>query len=213
MSSFAAAESLYRQALTTVSEPGDYFESDEYRNLISEAAVAYRHLEVHLEAFFDVLHGLSDAARLGHPSFGAGLSFPARFLHVQSSRDLPAPLQGTLDALIRQVFVLGLISHFSIHTFPSRSEALRVDVDHLLQEWLPFSLVSDRTMDDYCFAANNLPTRIFDWHFTVHAKPTLSKVFGLGFWRLAKTRSFLRNLYLAGARFGMHFDLATRPGT
>jgi hypothetical protein len=65
-------------------------------------------------------------------------------------------------------------------------------------------------MNEYSEAANNLPARIFDWYFDEHARSILRESFGLGFWRLGKARSFFKNLYFAGARLGMQFDLATR---
>jgi len=207
---FPQSESLYRDAVRAVSNPGDYFASPEYETLKRQAAEAFSKLEPGLQPFFDVIRGLGDGAPLGHPGIGAALSFPSRFLRTPSVATLPRPLGDLLDTIVKQAFFLGLATHFSLHTFLTRSAIDKVQVASLLKEWFPFSLMASELLSEYSKEANDLPRRIFEWYFDVHAKPALGGSFGLGFWRLGKARSFFRNLYFAGARLGIQFDLSTR---
>lgn len=203
-------ELLYREAIASVSNPGEYFASAEYENLRRQAAAAFARLEVPLEVFFDVIAGRADGSRLAHPGIGAGLSFPSRFLGGRSLKALPGPVQEALDNLIHQNFFLGLVSHFLLHTFPTRSEVERVDIASLLKEWFLSSLIANELMREYSKATNELPRRICEWYFERDVKPVLRGPLRFGFWRVAKARSFFRNLYFAGARLGIQVDLATR---
>ncbi|QEX16146.1 hypothetical protein FRZ44_14380 [Hypericibacter terrae] len=208
--SYLQAETLFREAISALSSPGVYFSSDEYETLKRQAAEALTGLDTPLEGFFDIVTGSADGGRLGHPGLGAALSFPRRFLRASSLKMLPGATQTASNKLIRQHFYLGLISHFLLRTFPTRSETGRVDVAALLAEWFPSSLVANELMRQYSKDANDLPLRIFEWHFERDTKLVVRGVFGFGFWRTAKAKSFFRNMYFAGARLGMMFDLATR---
>jgi len=205
-SAFPKTEALYRDAVRAVSDPGDYFASDEHRELSREAAAAFSAFEPSLPAFFDVVRGLDDGRSLG---IGASMCFPSRFLEKPSTRDLPPSSAELLDDLIQQVFFLGLATHYLLHTFPTRSELPNVHVPSLLQEWARHSLMASTHLRHYSRDANDLPRRIYEWWFDAKAKTNLQRTFHFGFWRLAKTRSFLRNLYFAGASLGMHSDLMT----
>ena len=207
---FDDTELLLRRALDSVSEPGTYFSSDEYLALRSQAAQAFQRIGTSLELFFDVVRGLADGSCLGYPNIGGVLSFPRRHLHSRSIDDIPAASRRDLDASFKDTFYLGLLSHFVLRTFPTRGEMDRVQVDALLSKWFPSSLVADQMMKQYSIDINNLPERIYLWHFANYVQPTLRKHFGFGFWRLGKARSFFRNLYFGGARLGMEFDLMTR---
>ena len=203
------AELLYREAIASVSRPGEYFGSAEYQNLRYQAAAAFARLEVPLEVFFDVIAGRADGGRLAHPGIGAALSFPSRFLRTTSLKALPRQVQEAVENLVHQTFFFGLISHFLLRTFPTRSEVERVDIALLLKEWFPSSLIANELMREYSKAVNELPRRIFEWYFEREAEPVLRGLLRFGFWRVAKARSFLRNLYFAGVRLAMQFDTAT----
>ena len=181
------AELLYREAIVSVSSPGEYFGSAEYENLRRQAAAAFASLEVPLEVFFDVIAGRADGSRLAHPGIGAALSFPSRFLRETSLKALPRPVQEALDNLMHQNFFFGLVSHFLLNTFPTRSEVEKVDIASLLKEWFPSSLIANELMREYSKAANDLPLRIFEWYFERDAKPVLQGA--APFWVLASGES------------------------
>lgn len=210
MAIFEQVEVLHQEMLRSVTDVKDYFSSEEYHSLRRTAGFAFTRLVPQMEVFLDVVRGVRDGARIGHPGIERALCFPGRFLRSQSTANLPAALKITMDEIIDNVFFLGLLCHFSLHTFPTRGDVHRVALERLFEAWLPESLIADRTMKTYSTSANRLPDRLFESYFVKHIKPTLKTQFKLGFWSLSKSHSFFRNLFFAGARLGMHFDMMTR---
>jgi hypothetical protein len=204
---FDDIELLFRRAMEGVSQPENYFSSEDYVTLRIRTAEAFRQFVVPLEMFFDVVRGVDDGSQFGHSGGGRALSFPSRFLRVSSTKELPIPLPEKVDQLTRSVFFLGLLTHFFLTTFPTRQAIDRVQLDHLLREWFLSSLIADSNMKQYSKGLNDLPERLYKWYFVAYVEPALRTHFGFGFLKLGRARAFFRNLYFGGARLGMLSDL------
>lgn len=136
------------------------------------------------------------------------LSFPDLFMK-QELRKANFLLQ-ELRSLIDTSFDLGLLYHLFCNQFPTRSNLNRVDFNKLFAQWAPKSLVADVLSRDYDEGNKQFPSTIQRVFFEVRIEPFLKKQLKLGFWTRGKTRSWFRNVFFAGVRLGLLYDLQTK---
>ena len=207
---FSQIIELYESTVSSVTDPQDYFSSEEYHNAKRLAALVFNTVKSNCEVFIRIVEGLSEGSEVGHAGIERVLCFPKRFLKKPSVDALSDELRIMIDSIIRDTFLLGLMSHLFLFTFPTRGDAERVDIDGLFYQWLPEALIADRRMKEYNKEINRLPLRVFESYFSSSIDLVLKEKFRVGFWKRGQCHSFLKNLFFAGARLGMMFDLKTK---
>jgi len=206
---FESIDILYKDIIRTVTEPQNYFSSEEYHVLKQLAYMVFDKVKSKCDLFLGIVRGTNKGNEIGHPGIERAMCFPSRFLKKPSTIDLPDTLRMLIDDVIDSTFYLGLISHLYLHTFPTRSNVERIDIDNLIYKWGLQALIADRLMKTYSKKANDLPRRVFESYYYSKIEPILKKQLKVGFWIRGQCRSYLRNLFFSGARLGMLFDLMT----
>ncbi len=208
--SFEEFAELYKSTVSSVTDPQDYFSSDEYHELKRSAKLVFKKVKPKCDTFIGIVKGLKKGTEIGSPGIERALCFPKRFLNEPSTATLPHTLRETVNDIIEDTFFLGLMCHLFLNKFPTRDNVDRVDMQTLVNAWAPESLVADTMMKAYNKDLNMLPLRIFEFYHGTKIEPVLKKQLKMGFWSRAKCRSYFRNLLFSGARLGMLFDLATQ---
>jgi len=201
---------LYEGTIRSVTDPQEYFSSDEYHRLKQLVHIVFDKVKLKCEIFLGIVRGSNKGSEIGHPGIERALCFPSRFLKESSTATLPTALRVAIDDIIEDTFFLGLVCHLFLWKFPTRGNVERVNMDTLVHTWGLNALVADNMMKTYSKDLNELPRRVFESYFSSKIEPTLKKQFKLGFWNLGKCHSYFRNLFFSGALLGMQFDLTTR---
>jgi hypothetical protein len=207
---FERFRALYEDTTKIVSDPQDYFSSEEHHKLSHLAEVVFNKVKPKCEIFIGITEGLGEGSELGRPGIERALCFPKRFLNEPSTDALSNELRVMIDGIIRGTFFLGLMCHLFLWVFPTRDDVKRVNMDDLVYNWALEALIADVKMKEYSKDLNELPLRLFESYFNSTIKPALKKQLRLGFWTLGKCHSYFRNLFFSGARLGMQFDLMTK---
>ncbi len=187
-----------------------YLSSAEYQDTISLAKSIYKRVEPLCETFLNVVKGLDDGSTLGIADYDKAMNFPRRFLKLPSITSLPQSQRVMLEATLEEAFLLGLLFHLISWTFPTRKQLDRVNTDTLLQLWALEALVADTKMKQYNKELSKIPELCFESFYETQIQPKLREMLKMGFWTRSKCRSFFNNLFFAGARLGMHWDLCTK---
>ena len=203
---FGLLESLYRGSICSVTDPGDYFKSQEYRDLSSEASRVFVRLHPQCQAFLDIVRGQAMNLQVD-PEIQRAFCFSARFLKGPSA-DLPIDLYLVLDRILGEAFYMGLLSHLFLTKVPTRTVE-GVDYDKLTEDWMPRALVADRLLKRYSADLDNLPPRVFESYYRAHVRAFLRKQLGVGFWNTGRCHSYFRNLFFSGTYLGLQYDLHT----
>ncbi|MFC2010614.1 hypothetical protein ACFLVU_02580 [Chloroflexota bacterium] len=206
---FKQVTTLYESTIRLVTDPQDYFSSDEYYSLKHLAYLVFEKVRMKCAIFLGIARGSNKGQDIGLPGIERALCFPARFLKEQSTTTPPDTTRVAIDDIIENTFFLGLMCHLFLNKFPTRGNVEQVNMDTLVRTWGPKALVADMTLKTYGRELNDLPLRVFESYFT-SVKPILKKRLKLGLWKAGKCHSYFRNLFFSGALLGMHFDLMTK---
>ena len=187
-----------------------YLSSSEYQATIRLAELIYERVQPLCETFLSVVKGLDDGSTLHITDYNKVMNFPNRFLKVPSINSLPQNQNVVLEATLEEAFLLGLLFHLIAWTFPTRNHLDRVNTDLLRQSWALEALVADTKMKQYNKELHNLPELCSKWFYETQIQTRLKDVFKVGFWTRSKWQSFFNNLFFAGARLGLYWDLGTK---
>ena len=170
---FKQITTLYENTVRLVTDPQDYFSSDEYYNLKQLANLVFERVKMKCAIFLGVVRGLNKGQDMGLPGIESALCFPARFLKEPSTATLPHALTVAINDIIENTFFLGLMSHLFLNTFPTRGNVKQVNMDTLVHTWGLKALVADMTLKTYSRDLNDLPLRVFEYYFTSSIEPTI----------------------------------------
>ena len=207
---FGQISALYENTIRAVTDPQDYFSSDEYCSLKRLANVVFKRVKSKCATFLGIARGTNKGQDIGVPGVERALCFPVRFLKKPSTAALPDSARVATDDIIENTFLMGLMCHLFLNAFPTRDNTKQVNMDTLVRTWGPKTLVADEMMKTYNKDLNELPLRVFESYFISRIEPTLKKQLRLGFWNLGKCHSYFRNLFFSGTLLGMEFDLMTK---
>ena len=117
MLKFEQLEFLYKETVKSVTDPQDYFSSDEYHTLKHLASTVFDKVKPKCEIFLGIVRGTNKGFDIGRPGIERALCFPGRFLKKSSTATLPHDLRSTVEDIIENTFFLGLMSHLFLHIF------------------------------------------------------------------------------------------------
>ncbi len=184
------------------------FDNQDYASEKVLAKVVFDNLQPISDLFLSVALGVDRDSNI-EPDFRTVMNFPKRFLKIPSIEFVPEPSRKIIENILRNTFLLGLTSHLIFQKFPSRPQVYLIDQSILLRSWWLESLVSDTLMKDYNKKLANIPSFVFEAHYALRIEPYLKKPLKIGFMLRSRCYSYLNNLFFAGARLGMCFDLMT----
>jgi hypothetical protein len=216
-SSFAGITQLYRDIAASVTNPKDYFSSDEYRKYEKVTEIAYGRLEPLCNSLIGVLQGKKKGDEIGFPGIENKISFSVHVLKQQSTDMLPAGTGKTIDDIINDTFLLGLISHLFLCDCPSRNNFESVDIQAVMNNLIPKIMSSSSKMRKYNKEFNTVPVLIFENYYDNNIIPILKEQLKLGTLSRAAARNYFINLFFSGARYGEQLDkeaklqLAAKP--
>lgn len=172
------------------------------------AAVLFNALAPRISAFVDVVEGHKTGVDMGYPGYEDSMCFPKRFLRIEPIDFSYIELTMRLDILIEEIFFMGFIWHMIDADFPTRKNLHTVDLDRLVNEFSLGALVANIKMRDYETRTQGF-VQVFNAYYGANAESFIKTELKIGWTRRGMCRSFLANLYCAGAYLGMMYDLAT----
>ena len=92
---------------------------------------------------------------------------------------------------------------------PTRTEDDRVDLEDLFQRLAVDSLAADALGGDYDRGQGGRPSSIAEAWYKQHVESALKRDLRLGLWQRTKAKSWFRNVFWAGLRLGLLYDLST----
>jgi hypothetical protein len=208
--SFAALTRLYQKIASSVTNPKDYFSSEEYRKYEKSTGTAFSRIEPLCNSLIVVLQGIKKGEEIGFPNIERKLCFYRRILNQPSTENMSADLRKAIDNIINDTFLLGLISHLFLFDCPSRNNFDNVDILAVMNKLVPKILSSSGKMRKYNKEFNTVPVLIFEHYYDNNIAPVLKEQLKLGFWKRANARSYFANLFFSGALFGELLDKETK---
>jgi hypothetical protein len=208
-SSFSEFTKLYQSIVSSVTNPKDYFSSDEYLKFEQSAEVAYIRAEPLCKPAIKVLQGIKKGEEIGFPYIEREIGFYNRILK-QPAEMLSAEIRKAADVIINDMFLLGLISHLFLFDCPSRSGFENVDIRAVMNGLIPKILSSSGKMRKYNKEFNTVPVLIFEKYYEINIAPLLKEQLKLGALNRAGAHNYFTNLFFSGARFGELLDKETK---
>ncbi len=209
-SSFTDITKLYQKIVASVTNPKDYFTSEEYRKYEKSTEITYTKLEPLCNSLIRVLQGVKNGDEIGFPGIENKISFPICVLKQQSVEMLPAETRNIADDIIHDTFLLGLISHLLLCDYPSRNNYESVDIKAVMDMLAPKIMSSSSKMRKYNKEFNTVPVLIFENYYDNNIVPVLKEQLKLGTMSRASARNYFINLFFSGARFGEQLDKETK---
>ncbi len=147
---------------------------------------------------------------LSLPGLKSKICFYNRILKKQPREKLPADTTTEIDDIIKNSFLLGLISHLYLLDNPTRNDFENTDAAAVMKTMSSSIMASSSKMRKYNKTFNTIPILIFENYFDNNIAPVLNSKLDLGLLQCASARGYFTNLFFAGARFGQMLDKDTK---
>ncbi len=158
----------------------------------------------------EVLQEKSGSDDIALSGLQSKIGFYNRILKKQTKEKLPPETIKEIDVIIKNSFLLGLISHLYLLDNPTRNGFENADASAVMKTLAPYLMASSSKMRKYNKKFNTIPILIFEKYFDNHIAPVLNSKLDLGLLQCASARNYFTNLFFAGARFGEMLDKDTK---
>jgi hypothetical protein len=206
---FTEITRLYQSIAAAVTRTENYFSTEEYGKLVKTSRIAYEIIEPLCQALIIVLQGNNSGEDIGLPGISRKIGFYTRILKKQAEM-LPDNLRENIDSIIKDSFLLGLVSHLYLYDNPCRNEFADVDAAAAMKKLAPAVMSSSAKMRKYNKKLNTIPILIFENYYDNHISQVLTSQMGLGLLKCASARNYFTNLFFSGVRYGELLDNQTR---
>jgi hypothetical protein len=136
---------------------------------------------------------------------GQKMNFRGRFV-VNADHILLEAIQFEFEYLL----VAGFGLHYLLTDFPTRDRIKEVNPVDLQREWLPQVLIADHSLRQYDKEQKGVPSGLAEYLYKNRIDTLLRGRLRLGFWRIRKARSYVKNLFWAGILLALTADLQTK---
>jgi hypothetical protein len=206
---FAETTRLYQSIAATVTRTENYFATEEYRKLEKASGIAFSKIEPLCNLLIGIMQGKNKGEEIGLTGVEQKICFYTTILQKQQGM-LTNNVRVTIDDIIKNSFLLGLVAHLYLYDNPSRNVFADVDAAAAMKKLAPALMSSSAKMRKYNKKLNTIPILIFENYYDSHIAQVLNGQLGLGLMKSASARNYFTNLFFGGTRFGEMLDNQAR---
>jgi hypothetical protein len=208
--SFNEITRLYQSIATSVTNTEGYFATPDFQKTEEANNIAYKKIEPLCKSVIEVLQDKNSGENISLPGLQSKVGFYNRILKKIPKEKLPSDTINEIDNIIKNSFLLGLISHLYLLDNPTRNGFENADAASIVKILAPYIMASSAKMRKYNKKFNTIPILIFENYFDNQIAPVLNGKLDLGLLQTASSRNYFTNLFFAGARFGEMLDKDTK---
>ena len=184
---------------------GRFFSSEEYRVKNRQNSRFFRHIYGYTDHFMRDVKGAGSGLGIDLPDDFGFWNFPAKFLNLESTSDMPIELRERTEDILERCFYYGLLYHLYGWSSSTRAKGDKLDVASIVKEWAPRSIKSYDELRTYDQHSSFVPVRIF-LYYHEHTIKCMYKLWRAGFMKRRKMETFFKYLFFAGCLFGVIAD-------
>jgi hypothetical protein len=185
----------------------DVFDFDDFKNIEKLPWDLVDKLIPYCDDFIGIIKGyVNESEILG---FIRTMSFPKRFLKLETVDELPENQKEEVERKLEQAFFLGLIFHFLVWDVPTRKKFNEVNFDNLIKGWVNRTLLADKHCKSSNKQANKLTQSFFSYYYDRSLEPFFKDDLKFRYLKRGECFAYFHNLFYAGVLLGIHLDVAT----